>query len=421
MTVAPKNALRFVLITLLIDFTGFGIIVPVIPQLIEQLIGGDLSQASLYGGWLTFAYAFTQFIFAPILGGLSDRFGRRPVLLSSLFGLGVDYVFLAFAPNIWWLFLGRIVSGLTGASYSAAGAYIADISPPEKRSQNFGLIGAAFGVGFIVGPVIGGIFSQFGPRAPFMVAAGLSFINWIYGYLVLPESLAESNRRKFEWKRANPVGSLVQLNRLPGANSGLLLSVALLFIANHSCESTWTYYTMQKFAWDAEQVGYSLGVVGITIAFVQGFLLRIVIPKFGQKNTTYLGISAVIVVSVLFAIASEGWMMYVLLIPFSIAFLATPAIQGYVSNHVPANEQGELQGMMGSIMGITSIIGPVLMTNLFSYFTRTGASPYFPGAPFITSSLLAFFSGIICIVCFREETKRMSSKETISDGNPAES
>ncbi|EQA38790.1 transporter, major facilitator family protein [Leptospira inadai serovar Lyme str. 10] len=409
MTVAKTGALRFILITLLIDFTGFGIIIPVVPKLIEQLIGGDLSQASLHGGWLTFAYAFTQFIFAPILGGLSDRFGRRPVLLASLLGLGIDYVFLAFAPDIWWLFIGRIVAGLTGASFSTATAYIADISTPEKRSQNFGLIGAAFGIGFIIGPVIGGIFSKFGPRAPFLVAAALSLLNWIYGYFVLPESLSKENRREFEWKRANPIGSLVQINKLPGALSGLLLSIALLFIANHSSESTWTYFTMEKFQWNEELVGYSLGVVGITIAFVQGFLLRIIIPKLGQKNAAYLGIFVRIFVSILFALSTQGWMMYALLVPFALSFLATPAIQGYVSNHIPANAQGELQGMMGSIMSLTSIVGPVIMTNLFSYFTKSGSILYFPGAPFIMSSCLAVLSGIICVACFRAEKKRITT------------
>ncbi|PJZ69747.1 tetracycline resistance MFS efflux pump [Leptospira perolatii] len=414
MTVQKKSALWFVLITLLIDFTGFGIIIPVVPKLIEQLIGGDLSDASLYGGWLTFAYAFTQFIWAPIIGGISDRYGRRPVLLASLFGLGIDYIFLSLAPTIWWLFVGRILAGITGASYSAAGAYIADISPPEKRSQNFGLVGAVFGIGFIVGPVIGGLFSKFGPRVPFLVAAFLSLVNWVYGYFILPESLPKESRRKFDWKRANPIGVILRVRKYPKTISGLLLSIALIFLANQSSESTWTYYTMEKFLWDSEMVGYSLGVVGITMAIVQGGLLRIIIPKLGQKNSAYIGIFTRVVISILFALATQGWMMYALLVPFALCFVATPAMQGYVSNHIPHNEQGELQGIMAGIMSITSIIGPVLMTNLFHYFSKPGTDPYFPGAPFLMSAVLALASGIICFSCFRIENEAASSVVTES-------
>ena len=263
-----KSAVGFIFITLLIDFTGFGIIIPVLPKLIEQLTGGGLSQAAVYGGWLTISYSVMQFISAPVLGGLSDRFGRRPILLGSLFGLGLDYIFLAFAPSIFWLFVGRIVAGITGASFTTAQAYIADLSEPEKRAQNFGMVGAAFGIGFIVGPVLGGVFSQYGLRVPFMIAAGLSLVNWIYGYFILPESLKPENRRKFDWKRANPVGSILHIRKYP-ALGGLLLSLLLLYIAAHSVQSTWTYYTMLKFNWSEAWVGYSLGFVGIVVCLVQ--------------------------------------------------------------------------------------------------------------------------------------------------------
>ena len=281
----PKiNALTFIFITLLIDVIGLGIIIPVLPKFIGSLIHGDLSLASTYSGWLTFAYAGMQFLFAPVVGALSDRFGRRPVLLCSLFGFGIDYIFMGFAPTIGWLFAGRLISGITGASFTTAGAYIADVSPPEKRAQNFGLIGAAFGLGFIIGPVIGGLLGQISPRLPFFAAAGLALINWIYGYFILPESLSENNRRKFEWKRANPIGALKNFSRYPVILS-LVASLVCIYLASHATQSTWTFYTMEKFKWDEKMVGYSLGFVGIMIALVQGGLIRIVIPKLGQKRS----------------------------------------------------------------------------------------------------------------------------------------
>ncbi len=410
MTVQKKSALRFLLLTLLIDFIGFGIIIPVVPNLLKEFLNGDLSLASEYGAWLSFAYAATQFVFAPIIGGLSDRFGRRPVLLSTLFGLGIDYLFLALAPNVWWLFVGRIIAGITGASYGVAGAMIADLSPPEKRAQNFGLMGMAFGLGFIIGPVIGGLFSEFGPRAPFVVAATLSLLNWIYGYLVLPESLALEHRRAFDLKRANPIGSLIQLKKYPSSLIGLLIAVSLLYVANHCMETSWSYFVMKKFDWTPPKIGVSLAIVGASMAVVQGGLLRIIIPKIGQKNTVYSGITARIIMSLLFAFAWQEWMLYAYLIPFALCFIAAPAVQAYVSNHIPQNEQGELQGILASMMSVTAVIGPLLMGYTFAYFTKEGTSFYFPGAPFIVSAILAIISLFISTVAFRNEEKRTAAK-----------
>lgn len=387
-------ALGFIFITMLVDCIGLGIIIPVMPDLIKELTGGGLSEAATWGGWLTFAYATMQFFFAPILGGLSDKIGRRPILLGSLLGLGADYIFMAFAPTLAWLFVGRIVSGIFGASFTTASAYIADISEPEKRAQNFGMIGAAFGLGFIIGPVIGGLFSHWGLRAPFIAAAAFSLLNALYGYFILPESLKKENRRAFEWKRANPLGTLQKLGRYP-ALGGLIVAIFLLYVAGHAAQSTWAFYTEQKFEWNAKEVGYSLGFVGLMIGLVQGGLIRIVIPAIGQKNSVYLGLLLYVVGFVLFAFASEGWMMYVFMIPYGLGGIAGPAIQGIMSTQVPANEQGELQGGMTSMMSVTSIIGPLLMTGLFSYYTSKEAGVYFPGAPFLAGAVLTLISIVL--------------------------
>lgn len=386
-----KNALLFIFITLLIDCTGIGIIIPVTPKLIEQLIGGGISEASKYAGWLTFAYAIMQFLFSSVLGGLSDRYGRRPVLLISLLGLGIDYVFLAFAPTIFWLFVGRMIAGISGASFTTASAYIADISEPEKRAQNFGMVGAAFGLGFILGPLIGGAFSQFGTKVPFLIAAALSLLNALYGYFILPESLAENNRRAFDWKRANPAGTLINLKRYKNV-FGLIAVVFLVNIAGHAAQSTWTYYTMLKFNWNEAWVGYSLAFVGLTIGIVQGGLIRVVIPKLGNVKSIYLGFAFSLLGYVLFAFASSSWMMFAFMIPFALGGLAMPAVQGVISNQVPANEQGEMQGAITSLISLTAIIGPLLMTNLFYYFTQNQSPLYFPGAPFMMGAILTLIS-----------------------------
>lgn len=391
MTVKRSAALSFIFVTVLIDVIGFGIIIPVMPKLIEHLTGEGLSEASQYGGWLLFAFALMQFFCSPIVGGLSDRYGRRPVLLLALLGFGLDYLFLAFAPTIAWLFVGRVIAGATGASMTTATAYIADVSEPEKRAQNFGLIGAAFGLGFIIGPVIGGLFSHWGPRAPFLAAAGLTFINVLYGYFILPESLLPENRRPFSWARANPVGSLMHLWRYPVV-TGLIASLVLIYVAAHAVQSTWSYYTMQKFGWDEAWVGYSLGFVGVLIALVQGLLIRITIPKLGQKWSIYAGLLLYTFGLVLFAFATQGWMMFAFLVPYCLGGICGPALQGVISSQVPASEQGELQGALTSLISATAIIGPPVMTNLFAWFTKPSAPVHFAGAPFLAGAVLTFIS-----------------------------
>lgn len=390
-TPAPRSALTFIFITLLLDVTGIGIIIPVIPKLIQHLTGGSVSEAAQVGGWLVFAYAAMQFLFSPVLGNLSDQFGRRPVLLFSLLGFGVDYLFLAFAPTIAWLFVGRAVAGITGASVTTASAYIADVSTPEKRAQNFGLIGAAFGLGFILGPLLGGVLGEYSHQLPFLAAAGLTLLNVVYGYFVLPESLPIERRRAFSWKRANPIGSLRMLGRYP-VILGLVASLLFLYVAAHATQSTWTYYVMEKFAWSEKWVGYSLAAIGLLVAIVQGGLIRRINPVLGPRRSVYLGLLLYALGFVLFAFASEGWMMFAFLVPYCLGGIAGPALQGIISGQVPANEQGELQGALTSLMSLTSIVGPVLMTSLFSYFTRPSAPVYFPGAPFILAAVLTLIS-----------------------------
>ena len=384
-------AISFIFITLLIDVTGIGLIIPVVPGLIKELIHGSVSDSSRYSGWLTFAYAVMQFIFAPLLGNLSDRYGRRPILLISLFGLGIDYIFLALAPSIGWLFLGRIIAGLGGASITTATAYIADISTPQNRAQNFGMVGAAFGVGFILGPVLGGLLGEWGLRVPFMVAALLSFLNFAYGYFVLPESLSVENRRKFEWKRANPLSSIKQLKKYP-AVSGLVISYFLIYLAANSVQSTWSFFTIQQFSWNPRMIGISLGLVGLLVGIVQGGLIRLINPLIGNKRSVYIGMALYTIGLILFSIASQSWMMFVFLVPYCLGGICGPALQSIISGQVPANQQGELQGGLTSIMSLTSIIGPVVMTSLFSYFTQPTAPFHFAGAPFLLGSILMALS-----------------------------
>ena len=400
-----KPALGFIFVTLLIDITGWGIIIPVVPGLIMEVAGGTVTDASNYGGWLIAAYAIMQFFFAPIIGALSDRYGRRPVLLGSLFGFGIDYIFTAFAPTLAWLFVGRLIAGVMGASFTTAGAYIADISPPEKRAQNFGLIGVAFGLGFIVGPVIGGLLGDLGVRVPFLVTAGLTLINWLYGFFVLPESLKPENRRKFEWRRANPIGTLKSLFRYP-VIAGLFISLACLYIAAHAIQSNWAYYTIEKFNWEVWEIGVSLGVVGLMSAIVQGWLIRIVIPKLGLQRSVYVGLAIYAMGFLLFALATQGWMMYAFTIVYCLGGIAGPALQGIMSNEIPANAQGELQGGFTSLISLTSIFGPLLMNSLlFTFFTGPDTPYYLPGAPMLLGTLLTIVSAFLA----RNSLKRTSS------------
>jgi len=405
----PKKqaALGFIFATLFIDVMGLGIIIPVIPKLIENLIHGDVSDASWYGGWLTAAYAGMQFLFAPAIGNLSDRFGRRPILLCSLLGFSVDYAFSAFAPTIGWLFVGRIVAGITGASFTTANAYIADISEPEKRAANFGLVGVAFGLGFIFGPALGGLLGKYDVHYPFIAAAALALLNAIYGYFILPESLSAEHRRPFEIKRANPLGTLLQLKKYKSV-IGLAMSLFLVYFAVQAVQSVWTYYTIQKFHWNNDMVGYSLAFVGLMIAAVQGGLIRLILPKLGNERSIWIGLLLYAGGLALFAFATKGWMMFAFLVPYCLGGIAGPAIQGYISTSVPANEQGELQGGLTSLMSVSSIFGPLLMTESFYYFTKPNPFFQFPGAPYIIGAILMLLSAILAVRSFGKRRLEIS-------------
>jgi len=399
-----KAAVGFIFITLLIDTMGFGLIIPVLPELIAELKNISINQASAYGGLLLSTYAVTQFLFAPVIGNLSDKYGRRPVILSSLLGFGIDYIILALAPTFGWLFIGRVIAGITGASFTTGAAYIADVSTPQTRAKNFGMIGAAFGIGFIIGPALGGLLAKWGIRAPFYAAASLCLLNALYGFFVLPESLSKENRRAFNWKKANPFGSLQFLRRTP-AIAGLALCYFLIFLAAQSIQGNWSFFTMYRFNWTPGLVGASLAVVGVLIGGVQVGLTRVLNPKIGDEKSIYLGLILYTIGLVLFAFASATWMMFVFLIPYCLGGVAGPSLQSTLAGHVAANQQGQLQGALTSLMSLTTIIGPLLMNNLFTFFTSPKAPFHFPGVSFLLCAIFMLLSLIIVWVVLNREKK----------------
>lgn len=389
-----RKPIFFIFLTILIDCIGIGIIIPTLPALIQKLSGADISTAASYGGWLNFSYAIMSFIFSPVLGGLSDKYGRRPILLISLLGLGLDYVFLAFAPTMLWLFIGRIIAGVCGASFTTASAYIADVSTNENRAKNFGMIGAAFGLGFIIGPLLGSLFGSFGTRAPFVAAAGFSLLNFLFGYFILPESLDKDHRRNFSWKRANPLDSLTRLTKHK-VIFNLIIVLFLVNVAGQAMPSIWTFFCIERFNWNEKMIGLSLAFVGVTVSIVQGGLIGIATKKLGVKRSIFIGLGFIMLGFFLFSIANQSWMMFAFMIPYALGGIATPNIQSILSARVPANEQGELQGGITSLISLTSIIGPIVMSMSFSYFTKKTAPVYFPGISFFIGGLLALTSLIL--------------------------
>ena len=384
---ASRFALTFIFITMLVDTIGLGLIIPVLPAILKQLTGQTLGDAAGGIGWLLFVFALMQFLCAPLIGNLSDRFGRRPVLIISLGALAIDYAITGWAPSIGWLFLGRFLSGIAGATYPTINAYIADVSPPEKRVANFGLTGAAFGVGFILGTALGGLVGQYwGPHAPFFIAAGIALANAAFGFLVLKESLPQAQRRPFEILRANPLGALKSLGRFRWMY-GMLLVGVLLQVAHDALPATWTYYGMLKFHWGPADVAWSLVAVGALTAIASGLLPRCIVPRIGEPRAVYLGFLCATIGYAGYAFAPTPWALYAWMIVWSIAGIGGPAYNAIMSAAVPANEQGELMGARASLDSITSIVAPLLMTGLFKYFTSGHAFVYFAGASFLAAAL----------------------------------
>lgn len=396
-----KPALIFIFITLFLDVLGIGLIVPILPKLVVSLSEGGEDQGAYVYGILVGLYSLMQFLFAPILGSLSDRFGRRSVILFSLLGAGLDYFLMAWAPTLAWFFVGRIISGITGANFSAAGAYIADISPPEKRAANFGILGAAFGLGFIFGPALGGWLGEFGLRVPFVAAGVLTLVNWAYGFFVLPESLKPENVRAFSWRRSNPVGALLQL-RKEKLVLGLSVSYFISSVAHQVYPAIWVLYTSYRYQWDTKQTGLSLALVGLMAAIVQGGLARTLLPKLGERNAAVGGFTVMAVAMVGYGLASEGWMVYGIIVFGSLSAIAVPAIQGMISRTVGADEQGGIQGSLTSLQSVAGFLGPPIATSLFGFFISERAPVIIPGISFFFGAFLVVIAAALAAKSFHE-------------------
>ena len=401
----------FIFVTLFIDILGLGIIIPVLPELIKEFTAGDDSRAGLYYGVIIALYALMQFLCAPVLGALSDRFGRRPIILGSLFGFGVDYLVQGFAPTIGWLFVGRAVAGVMGASVTTANAYIADVSTPETRARNYGFVGVAFGLGFIFGPALGGLLGGIHLRLPFFVAAGLALVNWLYGYFVLPESLPPDQRSSVSWGRMNPFGSLRRLRAYP-----LVAGIAVVFIfaslAQRGLENVWVLHAGYRYGWDAQANGLTLALVGVTAALVQGLLVRPIVARLGERRAILFGIGVSMLAFLGYGLASAGWVVLVIIVLGSVAGVAHPTIQGLVAGAVPSSEQGKIQGALTSLISLTAIAAPLLFTaGLFSYFTSDRAPIHLPGAPFLLGAALFAVSLVLLVRLFRRLPEPAAGRE----------
>lgn len=397
---STRRGLFLVFMIMFLDVIGIAIIMPVLPTYLRELTGDDISQAAIDGGWLLLVYAGMQFLFAPFVGNLSDRFGRRPVLLACIFTFAIDNLICALATSYWMLFVGRVLAGLSGASFGTAAAYIADVSTDETRAKNFGLMGIAFGTGFALGPVIGGLLGEFGPRIPFYGAAALAFLNFVAAWILLPESLAPANRRRFELSRANPLGALMQMRKYTG-----VMWIGLVFfcywLAHAVYPSVWSFVSAYRYGWSEGQIGLSLGIFGIGGAVVMGFVLPRVVPKLGEYRTAVLGLFFSVFGLVGYASAWQGWMVYAVILLTALEALADPPLRSIASARVPASAQGELQGALTSVSSITTIIGPLLFTQIFSHFTGPSAPVNFAGAPFAFAALILFAGFVIFVVKLR--------------------
>ena len=410
-----RNALVFVLLTVAINAVGFGILVPVLPDLIKELTGLENNASAIHLGWMTFTFALLQFICMPIAGGLSDAFGRRPVMLTSVGALALDYLLMALAPTVAILYVGRAISGAFGANFATANAYMSDISPPEKRAQNFGLVGAAFGTGFIIGPVLGGWIGQLGPRAPFFAAAAICGLNFIYGLLVLPETLSTAKRRTFDIRRSNFVGSVKALGRISGVR-GLILVFFGLALAHTVYPSTYTLSTMEALGWTSADVGNSLGAFGLAQLFVQGYLIRIIVPRIGVYWAGIIGMAGAVVAYTVLGIADAGWIVYAAGPFAALAGLYGPALTNMMSVRISESEQGELQGAIGAAQALAMMIGPLVLTWVFYLFADRDTAPiYLPGMPFLVAAVLAVLSLTVFVLVTTESDRRIRDLPPAAD------
>jgi DHA1 family tetracycline resistance protein-like MFS transporter len=405
--VAGRNPLIFIFVTRLIDAIGFGIVMPVLPQLLLSMGSPNVAAATSLAGVLLVTYAGLQFFCGPIMGNLSDRFGRRPVILASLFAYGFDYILTGFAPNIAWLFVGRAVAGIAGAVYVPANAFVADVTPPEKRAQAFGMMGSAFGLGFILGPGIGGLLGELGPRAPFFAAGALAVINFLFGAFVLPESLPQGQRREFSWRRANPLGAAVALKRYPAVLVYALV-VAAYLIGNNVYPSTWAFFMTYRFDWSPGMIGLSLVVTGICMVTVQFGLTGRIAKHIGEARTALLGLSAAALACLAYAVTPFAWLVFVITVVAALQAVAFPALNALMSREIPPNAQGELQGAVASLASIANITGPLVMTQAFALFTAPNAPLHFPGAAFVLAALLNT-TGIVMLVTHMSRSARATT------------
>ena len=401
---------RLIFMTMLIDMIGLGIIIPILPDLIGRF-NPEQQDLTLYYGYFIGVYALMQFLAAPVLGALSDKFGRRPVLLVSLFGAGLDYLMMAFAPALWLLFVGRVISGISGASFTVANAYVADISNDKNRSANFGLIGAAIGLGFIAGPLIGGMLGHVDVRLPFLVAAGLNLTNGILAYRFLPETLPPERRREIDLRKLNPLRSVMRILK-PSPILILVLVFTMYHLSNDVYPSNWNLYMRHKFGWDAFDVGLSLALVGVCFAFSQVVLTRMLTPRIGERRAIALGFFVDVIVFAGFALATQGWMIYGFIALFAFSGIALPALQAVIASSVPSNEQGELQGSLSGLMSLMSFMGPLMYARLFAHFTPGGGGDYFPGICFMTASGIC----LLALVFFTVDAVMRKNKNAAPEG-----
>jgi DHA1 family tetracycline resistance protein-like MFS transporter len=390
-----RLAITFIMLSVVMDSMGIGLIMPVMPDLIREIEGTDIGSAALWGGLLATIFAVMQFLFGPTIGSLSDRFGRRPILLISLVVMAFDYVLMALASTMWLLIIGRIIGGITAATQSTAAAYMADISKPEEKAANFGLIGAAFGVGFVLGPIIGGVLAEYGTRAPFWAAAILAASNAIFGYFVLPETVTDRIRRPFAWRRANPLGAFKHIGKLPGLRP-MMVILFVYAIAFFVYPGVWAYYGALQFGWSPGMIGLSLGVFGIGIAIVQGLLMKPILRKIGERNAVIFGLSIDVLAFLALGFVTNGWIALALTPLTALGSIAGPALQGIMSRKAADDQQGELQGTISSINAVATIAAPLIMTQTFFYFTRDDAAMFLPGAPFLLSAIMT----LGCIAIF---------------------